>query len=124
MTIEKITVQKVFPIGPYMNVKIGVEASIDKEEDVKVAITDAEELLNDWFKNSYPNIDQAIIYSQGEPVADIFSGPIPKTKQPLPRNSVLRQPDKDIRVRYAKAVTSKDEIEIQKLESMYDFKIG
>lgn len=121
MNIEKISVQKVFPIGPYMNVKLGLEASVDKDEDVKVAITAAEELLNDWFNNSYPNVGEPVVYTQGEPQGDIFSGPIPKQKQ-VARNSVLRQPDKDIRVRYAKAVASKDESEVNKLESMYDFK--
>lgn len=125
MIIEKITVQKVFPIGPYTNVKIGIEASLDKEEDVKVAITDAEEILNDWFNNSYPNVGQPITYAQVESKEDSFSGPIPQKK--IARNlenSVKTTPDKETRVKYAKAVASNDSATIANLESIYNFTIG
>lgn len=125
MIIEKITVQKVFPIGPYTNVKIGLEASIDKEEDVKVALSDAEEILNDWFNNSYPNVGQPITYAQVEQKEDSFSGPIPQKKTARSvENSIKLNPDGEIRKKYAQAVVGQNHSEITRLESIYNFTIG
>lgn len=122
MVIDKITVQKVFPLGPYMNVKIGLEGSIGEHEDVKQAITEGEELLNDWFKNRYPNISQSPNYGD-EYAEDLYSGPLPPKKPHIQhgRASVLMPPPPDIKEKYEAAERDGNITTMRSLEKIYKF---
>lgn len=85
-----------------------------------LAICNAAQPLGKQFGwNLNPNEDE-------EQEKDVYSTGIPKQKvnSRNGKESVLMKPDADIRIKYAKADASNDEVEIKRLESIYNFQIG
>jgi len=56
MIVDKISYQKVFPIAPYINEKIGVEIQLDEHDIPGEALTHAKELVEQWHKEANPGL--------------------------------------------------------------------
>jgi hypothetical protein len=54
MNIVKIMYEKVFPLAPYVNEKIGVEVEIHPGEDEDSAFLDAKTTVERWHKDGNP----------------------------------------------------------------------
>lgn len=55
MKIEKITYQKAFVIGPYLQEKIGIEVVLGPNDDADEAFRQAHSIVTDWHKTNYPD---------------------------------------------------------------------
>lgn len=66
MTIDRINFQKLFPIGIYQNVRIGVEVQISGEESPTEALTAAKDMVEKWFKETYPHVGEVVTYADPE----------------------------------------------------------
>lgn len=55
MNIIKVTYQKAFVIGPYLQEKVGFEAEIDNAEDEKKALTKLKEIAEQWHNENNPD---------------------------------------------------------------------
>jgi hypothetical protein len=56
MKVTKVTYQKIFPIGMYLNEKIGVEIDIDDTESPHQALSKAKEIVEQFHKDSNPTV--------------------------------------------------------------------
>ncbi len=54
MKIEKVTYQHPFIIGPFLQRKVGFEASLDEGEDPKEALNQLKAIAEEWDKESNP----------------------------------------------------------------------
>lgn len=52
MNITKVTYQKAFVIGPYLQEKVGFEAEIDDAEDEKKALSTLKQIVEEWHKEN------------------------------------------------------------------------
>jgi hypothetical protein len=50
MKIEKVSYQKLFSTGPYVNEKIGMEAQIDEGESPERALSEIKHSVEEWFR--------------------------------------------------------------------------
>ena len=48
MKIDRILYQKIFPIGPYLNHKIGVEVQLDETDNIDEAYLKAKSKVEEW----------------------------------------------------------------------------
>jgi hypothetical protein len=71
MQLDRISYQKVFPIGSYATERIGLEASLDKDENPEVALQRLSILVNDLHSATIANLE----HYRGTSVVDI-----PETK--------------------------------------------
>lgn len=65
MNITKVTYQKAFVVGPYLQEKIGIEIEIDSRcgEMPEFALDQAKEIVEKWHKDNNPSIEaSATIY--------------------------------------------------------------
>jgi hypothetical protein len=67
MKFTELYYEKVFPIAPYVNEKIGVRMSIEEGEDAKAAIETAREFAEECFNEKYGDLAQRINISFDEP---------------------------------------------------------
>ena len=68
MRIIKVTYQKSFVTGPFLQERIGFEAEIDESEDsVTAALSDLRALAEGWHNNSNPHLHQEEKYPQPFP---------------------------------------------------------
>jgi hypothetical protein len=56
MTVDRISYQKVFPLGMYINERIGVEMQLDKEDSPEYALSKAKEMVEGFHKESNPGL--------------------------------------------------------------------
>ena len=68
MKIERISYQKAFVIGPYLQEKIGLEVQIDEGEDPAAAFERAKELVARWHVTTNPQPDFS---AQGAPPTEL-----------------------------------------------------
>lgn len=54
MHINLVTYQKVFPLGAYINEKIGVEISLEAGEDATIALDTARNLVHEYHEKNNP----------------------------------------------------------------------
>jgi hypothetical protein len=52
MTVDRISYQKVFPLGMYINERIGVEIQLDKEDSPEYALSKAKEMVESFHKEN------------------------------------------------------------------------
>lgn len=125
MQITEIYYEKVFPIAPYVNEKIGVKVLLSEDERdhptaLEEAFTNAKRIVGSWghkLVEERPDGISTISHDTGAP----YSNDVIREPDPIERKPALLVPDKAIRVKYAKAVAAKEEETIQLLENMYDF---
>lgn len=63
MKIDRINLQILFPTGIYMNVRAGMEATIQNGEDIEQSLTQLKTRIEDWFAKNYPNVGEVVTYS-------------------------------------------------------------
>jgi hypothetical protein len=70
MTIKSINYQELFPSGSFLNVRYGMEISIDSDSEVERAYELAKELVHETHKKQFPFMyeKKAPVYSGEEPV--------------------------------------------------------
>lgn len=56
MKIEKVSYQKAYIIGPYLQEKVGFEASIDGDSPEEV-LSKLRKMADDWHKENNPHLD-------------------------------------------------------------------
>jgi hypothetical protein len=66
MKIERINYQKVFPLGQYINEKLGVEIQLDEGDDFDAAMLAAKEMIEKFHIQNNPQL-----YSKGNNIAAI-----------------------------------------------------
>ena len=54
MRIEKVSYQKVFPLGMYINEKIGVELVLNEGDDAMEALSEARKVTHEFFDKNNP----------------------------------------------------------------------
>lgn len=54
MKPEKITYQKAFVIGPYLQDKVGIEAFVNEGETIAQALTRAKKEIDEWHESAWP----------------------------------------------------------------------
>lgn len=59
MQIEKVTYQKAFAIGPFLQEKIGVEIQLDGPETPEQALDLAKKIVEDWHRENNPHLDHS-----------------------------------------------------------------
>jgi len=57
MKIKSVNYQKMFPIGPYLNEKIGIEIELDDTETAESALDLAKMIAEDWHKENNPQLE-------------------------------------------------------------------
>lgn len=67
MKIDKISYQKAFVIGPYLQHRIGVEIFLDEGEKPESVLSMAKGIVDSWHKAQYPEE----VVSQNAPVGEI-----------------------------------------------------
>lgn len=65
MIIERVTYTKTFPIGPYLNEKIGIEIELQQIEPgiwetPQEALSKAKNIIEEWHKENNPHLDHSI----------------------------------------------------------------
>lgn len=58
MKIEKVSISRTIPTGPYMNDKISMEASLHGGESHETVLDNLSYLINEWHKKSNPHLYQ------------------------------------------------------------------
>lgn len=56
MKVNIVTYQKVFPLSPYVNEKIGIEIQVDEGESPEDAFIVAKQFVEDWHKVAHPEL--------------------------------------------------------------------
>lgn len=56
MIIEKITYAKVFPLGQYINERIGVEIQVEETDDAKMVLEKAKSMVERWHIDTNPHL--------------------------------------------------------------------
>lgn len=117
MQTTEIYYEKVFPIAPYVNEKIGIKITIDPNDDVEEAFAMAKDTVNMW---GHKLVDER---PQGTPEFNYYGAPsIPEEKPEPPKKIVSKIiPDKAIRQKYAKAIVEGDKKTVELMENMYQF---
>jgi hypothetical protein len=54
MKVDKVSYQKLFPIGSFVNERIGVEITIDENDDVTQVLNSAKSMVEKFHKDSNP----------------------------------------------------------------------
>lgn len=60
MKIERIIYQKIFPLAPYVNERIGVEVKIEEGESPEDALLEAKKFVGKFGNDAENKIEQAI----------------------------------------------------------------
>lgn len=60
MKLEKIIYQKAFVIGAYLQEKVGVEISIDEQDDPDTVFKDAKALVEKWHIENNPHLSESL----------------------------------------------------------------
>ncbi len=73
MTIKSINYQELLPSGSFLNVRYGMEISIDSDAEAERAYELAKELVHETHKKQFPFMyeKKAPIYSGEEPVIEV-----------------------------------------------------
>ncbi len=58
MKIEKVSISRTIPTGPYMNDKIGMEASLEDGETPEAALSELNKRVTEWHKAEHPRLYQ------------------------------------------------------------------
>lgn len=56
MKVDKVTYQKVFPLSPYVNEKIGIEIQVDEGETPEDCLLFAKDTVENWHKKHNPEL--------------------------------------------------------------------
>lgn len=70
MKPTKVTYEELFPIGSYLNARLGLEFSISNESDIEPTLDKAKKLLSDWHKKNFP-----LMYIDEVPNKTYFDAP-------------------------------------------------
>lgn len=119
MHISEIYYEKVFPIAPYVNEKVGVKITVDPNDDLDEAFKIAQDTVNGWgYKKMEeerpPHVEYGISYGGGAEV-------VPMEEEPPPKQPFKIKADPAVQKTYEKAKQSGNEKMIALLENMYDF---
>ena len=79
MKITKVNYQKVFPISPYVNEKIGFEAEIDDTESPEQTLTTLKEIAEQWHKEN----NKGLYIEVNQEYAHLVQPPRPSTELPV-----------------------------------------
>lgn len=122
MHLTEIYYEKVFPIAPYVNEKIGVKGLLEPGDNPDEQFEILKEIVNGW--------GHKLMEERPEGTTEYSDVPYRGGVNVFTPNEVIREPekkvnklapDKAIRVKYAKALVAKEEETIKLLENMYDF---
>ncbi len=69
MKITAISYQKVFPLAQFVNERIGVEASVDIDDDVDECMKMLKGTVETWHKQLNPNLAPLTDFNTGQPEA-------------------------------------------------------
>lgn len=73
MKFSKVSYEKVYPIAPFINERLGIEIQLEENEGVNEALDTAKEILDLWHMKKHPDL-----YIQTKSVAPLAE--IPKQK--------------------------------------------
>lgn len=73
MKIEKITYQRLFPLGIYQNERIGIEVQVDEGENPAEIFLKAKEQVMQFFKETNPELYARVTE---EPITQIENAPV------------------------------------------------
>jgi hypothetical protein len=72
MKPDKVTYQKVFPLSPYVNEKIGIEIQLEEYDNPEYCLDFAKEIVEGWHKKRNPHlIDEPAIYQSEVPTINL-----------------------------------------------------
>lgn len=110
MTIEKVTYQKAFATGPFLQEKIGIEIFVTPDDDADMVFKMAKDRVDAWHKEANPHL-----YQEG-----------PVEAQPFVRSN-YQSSEKELKIEYINTDTTADTLtEIQNaltLEILKTFKV-
>lgn len=81
MKVTSINYQKVFPLGQYINERIGVEIQVDANEDENECLRQAKLLVERFHKDNNPHLYQE---QESEPIV-IYGEPLRKSSDKKPQ---------------------------------------
>jgi hypothetical protein len=64
MKIEKVTYQKAFVVGPYLQERIGIEIQLDDADTPQYVLNQAKAIVEGWHKEANPHL-----FVEGGPLA-------------------------------------------------------
>lgn len=70
MKFDKITIQPLYPTGNFLNIRIGIDMSLEGLDDPKVAMKAALELANEFHKENFPKLYN----KEGQPLFNNYTG--------------------------------------------------
>lgn len=82
MTIEKVTYQKAFATGPFLQEKIGIEIFVTPDDDADMVFKMAKDRVDAWHKEANPHLYQEETYPQSFPNPNRFDH-ITDSKNPM-----------------------------------------
>lgn len=82
MKIEKVIISRTIPTGPYMNDKIGIEASLEPGESESEVLAILSKKIDSWHRQANPHL-----YQESSEFTPIYKGGTidkPNTNGPIP----------------------------------------
>jgi hypothetical protein len=52
----KVTYEELLPTNPYLNARIGLDHTVENEEEVKPMLHKLKKLVNEWHKEAFPHM--------------------------------------------------------------------
>lgn len=123
MRIERVSYQKVFPLGMYINEKIGVELILNEGEDAMEALAEARKVTHDFFdKNNPEPFVSGVKTILEEPTGDVVIVPklSSKEKQRLSLINSINSCDKISDLESYKLISKSN----PELQTIYDNKLN
>jgi len=68
MKIEKISYQKAFVIGPYLQDRVGVEIALEEGDSMEGVLDCAKKYIENWHKTAHPDLSATNTGLSQEPV--------------------------------------------------------
>lgn len=119
MKVTSISYQKTFPLGPYLNERVGIEIEVEEGDALEEVFLFAKNQVNDWGHKKIeeerpPHVEYGLSYGGG---AEVF----PLEEEAPPKQPAKIKADSAVRKTYEKAKQSGNGKMIALLENMYDF---
>jgi len=103
MKVKTISYQKVFPLGQYINERIGIECEIREGEDIMEVLSDAKAAVEKFHKDTNPGLYMSVNYEAFNQITSDCSptsmnwhgGSVNANPLNLPPKEIQQQPPSD-----------------------------
>jgi hypothetical protein len=82
MKIERVTYKKIFPLAPYINEQVGIEAILEEGDTPEQALSSLKKVAEEWHKQANPGI----VIEAGQQVLPVIQRGVSKDEQDVEFN--------------------------------------